>query len=266
MSRQLSLLTYFAKRRCGEDDDRVSQASGGSSTSGLSDSDPPQQLQTEHSETEQVTFFSKKHNDIVFTATCFHQATSFQHDDESDDESLEPGRNQQLQLEEQVLHVQSQQIPDDIALTQTSSPCQPMNIVFRKRSYSDRERCFNPAWYHQYPWLEYSAKKDAAFCFPCRLFGSSSIGRGRPEKAFTINGFRDWKHATGSKGSLLSHNNSYTHKQSVITWEQFKVTLSSGTVAEQLGNNRSEMIEKNRHYMKAVSDVLLTCSQQDPTL
>ena len=87
-----------------------------------------------------------------------------------------------------------------------------------------------------YSWLEYSVKKDATFCFPCRFFGSGSIGRGRPEKAFTRNGFRDWKHATGNKGVLHS-NNSYSHTQSVVAWEQFKAMSSSGSVAEQLGSN-----------------------------
>ena len=122
--------------------------------------------------------------------------------------------------------------PNDIALTSMSSPCQPTNVTFPKRAYSDKGRSFNPAWYQQYSWLESSVKKDAAFCFPCRLFGSGSIALGRPERAFTVNGFRDWKHATGNKGALLSHNNSYTHTQSVVAWEQFKATSSSGTVVE----------------------------------
>ena len=148
----------------------------------------------------------------------------------------------------------------DIALTSMSSPCQPTNVTFPKRAYSDKGRSFNPAWYQQYSWLEYSVKKDAAFCFPCRLFGSGSIALGRPE---TVNGFRDWKHATGNKGALLSHNNSYTHTQSVVAWEQFKATSSSGTVVEQLGNDRSE---RNRHYFHPISDVLLTCCKQDIAL
>ncbi len=64
----------------------------------------------------------------------------------------------------------------------------------------------------------------------------------------------------------VSHNNSYSHKQSTIAWEQFKATSSSGTVSEQLGNNRAEMIKKNRHYFQAISDIILTCCQQDTAL
>ena len=150
---------------------------------------------------------------------------------------------------------------DDIAVTPTSSLSRPINVTFPKRAYSDKERSFNPLWYNQCSWLEYSVKKDAAFCFPCRLFPSCS-GRQR-EKAFTVNGFRDWKHATGNKGGLFSHQNCHSHSQSVVAWEQFKATSLSGTVVEQLGRNRSEMIQKNRHYIQAVSDVLLTCCKED---
>ena len=159
---------------------------------------------------------------------------------------------------------------DDIALTSMSSPCQPLNVTFPKRAYSANvQRSFNPTWYRHYSWLEYSVKKDAVFCFPCRFFGPGSIGHGRPERVFTVNGFRDWKHATGSKGILISHDKSYSHKQSVIAWEQFKMISSSasGSVADQLaGSNRSEMIKKNRHYISAIADILLTCTRQDIAL
>uniref|UniRef100_A0A1X7UEZ8 TTF-type domain-containing protein n=1 Tax=Amphimedon queenslandica TaxID=400682 RepID=A0A1X7UEZ8_AMPQE len=92
---------------------------------------------------------------------------------------------------------------DDISLTPHSAPIQPTNVTFPKRSYTDRGRSFNPSWFSQYNWLEYFVKRDAAFCFPCRWFGASGIGRSRPEKTFTITGFRDWKHATGNKGVLF---------------------------------------------------------------
>jgi hypothetical protein len=35
-------------------------------------------------------------------------------------------------------------------------------------------RSFLDAWYSKYDWLEYSVEKDAAFCFHCFLFKSSS--------------------------------------------------------------------------------------------
>ena len=103
--------------------------------------------------------------------------------------------------------------------TSHSAPIQPTNIGFPKRSYSDRGRSFNPSWFSQYNWLEYSLQKDAAFCFPCRWFGASSIGRSRPETTFTITGFRDRKHATGSK----------VHFFAIITASHTRVVLWHGT-------------------------------------
>ena len=112
-------------------------------------------------------------------------------------------------------------------------------------------------------WLEYSVKKDAAYYYPCRLFGSTSVCTSRPEKAFTTSRFRDWKHATGSKGILLSHNNCISHKQAVVAREQFKATSKTGSVAEQLGSHRAEQIKKNRHYIKTVAEVLLLYNRQE---
>ena len=107
-------------------------------------------------------------------------------------------------------------------------------------------------------------KKDAAYCYPCRLLNlTPSTGIGRLDKAFITTGFHDWKHATGSKGMLLSHNNCLSHKQAVVAWEQFKATSTTGSVAEQLGSNRAEQIRKNRHYIKTVAEVLLLCSKQE---
>ncbi|GJV80705.1 hypothetical protein Tco_1516575 [Tanacetum coccineum] len=39
------------------------------------------------------------------------------------------------------------------------------------------KRSFQAAWFKRFWWLEYSDKKDAAFCFPCYLFGRKPIGR-----------------------------------------------------------------------------------------
>ncbi len=49
--------------------------------------------------------------------------------------------------------------------------------------------------------------RDAAFCYPCRLFGRASPGRSAD--TFTEKGFRDWKHATGQSGMLSKHDSSH---------------------------------------------------------
>ena len=51
-----------------------------------------------------------------------------------------------------------------------------------------------------------------------------------------------------------------------MAWDQSKSTSVSGTVSEQLGNKRSETIKNNRHYITAVSDVLLACCKMEIAL
>jgi len=48
-------------------------------------------------------------------------------------------------------------------------------------------RRFRAEWYHNRPRLEYSKQKDAAFCFPCRLFTPSNA-----DAAFISLGFRKY--------------------------------------------------------------------------
>ncbi|XP_074293713.1 uncharacterized protein LOC141620851 [Silene latifolia] len=85
----------------------------------------------------------------------------------------------------------------------SNGPYQP---VFKPKEYpksgSDTHgRRFQASWYHKFPsWLEYSPDKDAAFCFVCFLFNKPDRHR-----AFTIDGFQNWKHASGKKGSFIKH-------------------------------------------------------------
>ena len=49
-------------------------------------------------------------------------------------------------------------------------PCQPIGHTYPRRKISGRYRSFHEKWYTNFPWLEYSIKNDAAFCFYCYLF------------------------------------------------------------------------------------------------
>ena len=127
---------------------------------------------------------------------------------------------------------------------------QPVGIKLPKTTLGNRTRSFNPVWYKSYDWLKYSVTLNTCFCYPCRLFGSCSDQFcSCPEPAFTTNGFKNWKHATGTNGVLNGHANCQSHKQPMVAWHQYKKATQQGsTVSECLGNARSEMIQKNRHY------------------
>ena len=124
--------------------------------------------------------------------------------------------------------------------------------------FSYVSRCFNPAWFKNYQWLEYSVEKDACFCYPCWLFGSASaIGSSRPEKAFTSTGFKEWKHPTGKKGILVCHSNSFSHKE-------YRVTTERGTsILNRINSSWETTLANNQHYIKTIAENLLFCSRQE---
>lgn len=56
-------------------------------------------------------------------------------------------------------------------------------------------RSFQVDWYKTYPWIEYSIKLDAAFCFPCRIYLNYEKEAKYIEDPFIKTGFKTWKKA-----------------------------------------------------------------------
>ena len=97
------------------------------------------------------------------------------------------------------------------------------------------------------------------------LFGFGLVSK--CEKSFTLVGFKDWKHATG-KGSVLSkHNSSCAHRNSVISWKQYKVNSYRKTsISNQLGISRAEQVAQNRHCIRILAEIILLCSHLEIAL
>jgi hypothetical protein len=51
---------------------------------------------------------------------------------------------------------------------------------------------FNPVWFKEYKWLEYSIEKDAAYCLNCYLF-KPCFGNQVRGDSFVTEGFSNWK-------------------------------------------------------------------------
>lgn len=74
-------------------------------------------------------------------------------------------------------------------------PHQPkLNVYPRTDKYS-----FKYAWFEEFPHLEYSTVKDAAFCYVCCLFPRGA-GREKSENNWTIVGVKNWKKMKGNNG------------------------------------------------------------------
>ena len=152
--------------------------------------------------------------------------------------------------------------PSDIASGPHQSPVQPI-ISFPARSFGGkgRPRAFNSEWYSSYSWLEYSVERDAAFCYPCRLF---ELRGTRSEKIFTRIGFRDWKHAKGKSGTLTAHNVCSTHKQAMCGWSSYTKNFEGhSSIVHRLETAREKTIKSNRYYIKSLAEILLLCARQE---
>ncbi|KAK0141175.1 hypothetical protein N1851_021817 [Merluccius polli] len=105
------------------------------------------------------------------------------------------------------------------------APSQPI-LVFPKRHFGQTACAFNSGWYCGRPWMEYSAKLDACFCFPCRKFG-----------------FNNWKTSLEKDKGFTKHTSSQCHLKSAVAWSQMKQREETGaTTANLLGPTQ---IEKN---------------------
>ena len=83
----------------------------------------------------------------------------------------------------------------------------------------------------EYPWLEYSQTKDAAFCFACRYFAPSGS---RKESVFTTTGFRRWKKAQDSDSGFKKNVKSETHNSAMMRWNEFKTMVDQSTSVHQM--------------------------------
>ncbi|KAL3204486.1 hypothetical protein MRX96_011495 [Rhipicephalus microplus] len=77
----------------------------------------------------------------------------------------------------------------DISKFKTEQPTQPILNPFPSKKYGKLSRSFNSNWYHLFPWLEYSAQADAAFCYPCRMFLTGD----NEKSAFVNGGYSNWE-------------------------------------------------------------------------
>ncbi|KAF8113086.1 hypothetical protein N665_0057s0036 [Sinapis alba] len=113
----------------------------------------------------------------------------------------------------------------------TRDPCQPRGHIFKQKSIGGVMRRFNPDWFDQYGnWLEYSVKKDVAYCLSCYFFrdtnGKEHVGQ--------VNSFHN--NAAIQCENLMRKDQSIKHalhKQNDITKNKNFVELLKYTSEQQ---------------------------------
>ena len=86
----------------------------------------------------------------------------------------------------------SQSLPGDVATAThvdaefgDSEPYQPKLTTYPRDKHA---RAFNKCYFDTFPWMEYSPTNNAAYCFPCRVYGADSHYR----ESFVNRGFTSW--------------------------------------------------------------------------
>ncbi|KAL7598292.1 hypothetical protein Lser_V15G22949 [Lactuca serriola] len=112
-------------------------------------------------------------------------------------------------------------------------------------------RSFQQAWFKKIWWLEYSKKKDVAFCFPCFLFNKKPIGRVGSD-TFTVTGFNRWKNVNCSKDCAFIVHEGKTpasaHNFSVRCYEDLKNQLCH--IENVIEKQTTQQVMDNRLRLK----------------
>lgn len=127
--------------------------------------------------------------------------------------------------------------------------------IYPKTQFGQQKRSFGSEYFKEYQWLEYSIKKDAAFCFSCRIFGGASVN----EDTWTKNGFNNWQKLCER---LKKHNIALSHITCVTKLSSFYSSKSKGSVVAQLSSVHKEQIRKNRLYISHLIDIVLFLGKQ----
>ena len=151
--------------------------------------------------------------------------------------------NQHVQLMKGHIH----RTPSLLKEIRVDGPYQPATLQGGKL------RSFQATWYGQFPWLEYSPKLDAAFCFCCRLYAASMPGCAEP--AFICTGMKNWKKALGKDGKLTCHAQSTVHRSAWVMWMEAKSQPCS--VAARLDSAYHQQVKKNREYLTVIIETLM---------
>ena len=97
----------------------------------------------------------------------------------------------------------------------------PSNEDIARRNKQNR---FMAVWFSQYPFLEYSTEKDAAFCFVCQMF-PKGIDRERSTQNWCCTGVRKWdkmkSRGAGNSGKLSEHFSSKAHNAAFLDYVHF---------------------------------------------
>jgi hypothetical protein len=119
---------------------------------------------------------------------------------------------------------------------------------YPKTTIAGKQRSFQTQWFEGRHWLEYIIEYNAAFCFPCRVFGKTVY-----DATFQKHGFRQWHRALESKRGFDKHSLSNEHGVNVQAWQDF---LLYKPVDSLLDEEKKRLLEQGNQERRDRYDIL----------
>ena len=113
---------------------------------------------------------------------------------------------------------------------------------------------FNPKWYQDFEWLEYSKSKNAVFCFYCRHFGENNS---KTESTYTKDGFINFRKAVAK---FKEHQDTKTHKTAHLMYRNRKDCVDS--CASLINSQHKKTFLENRSYLTSIIETIIWLAKQ----
>ncbi|CAF4053549.1 unnamed protein product [Rotaria magnacalcarata] len=131
-------------------------------------------------------------------------------------------------------------IPLDLSHSSKELPAQPKLSSYPTNKHG---RSFRSIWYSNFPWLEYSIKQDAVFCYYCRHFSEGFNLLSRQQSDAFLTGYNNWKNAIAKNYGFSRHETSAAHKFACANYQQFALrTSTETTIMNVIDKSRVELI------------------------
>lgn len=131
----------------------------------------------------------------MFYTTFFHIKGGEEEQRESQGDERESTRERNEETEgvqrkdHQAKAAGTEEICSDLGDKDTG-PKQLKLSHYTQTPFGTQKRAFQEQWFKSFRWLEYSARQNAAFCFPCRVFGKNVR-----KDALVNDGVNNWQKA-----------------------------------------------------------------------
>lgn len=137
-----------------------------------------------------------------------------------------------------------------------------MPMFFRLRIVGGAQATHIICRYDSFSWLEYSLRKNAAFCFVCRLFGDRVTNRqgGNVDDTFRRTGYTNWKKALEKGKGFNQHASSQGHRDALTGYRSFcqqkSVDVQLSSHNQDVLSARARAIARNRTVVSRLFDVV----------